>query len=109
MILISKTYEIVTEESAENGEASERGFIFENAEFSFSELVKELKEYTQGSSSHMTGSPFEWVSTEHQMDPISGESEAFSLHYGRGNPAKNEKYWRKALAAAGFVRQERKK
>ena len=29
MLLISKTYEIITEESAENGDAEERGFLLE--------------------------------------------------------------------------------
>lgn len=30
MLKISKTYEVVTEESAEQGDASERGFVFKD-------------------------------------------------------------------------------
>ena len=42
MLLISQTYEIITEESAENGEAAEQGFNFKDSEYTVREIAKEI-------------------------------------------------------------------
>jgi hypothetical protein len=44
MILVNITYQVVTPESAEHGEDAESGFVTENAEYGFRELVKRLRE-----------------------------------------------------------------
>lgn len=103
MIFISKTYEIVTHESAEYGESADAGFVYEDVEFTFRELVRELQDYAFLSCSHGNGNTSEWVSTEPYKDPYSGEYETFSLHYSHQNNGKNAKYWRKALECAGFI------
>jgi hypothetical protein len=103
MILINKTYEIVTHESAKDGESADSGFVYENVEFTFRDLVRELEGYAFLSCSHGSGDTGEWVSTEPYQDPYSGEYEAFSLHYSHQNHDKNAKYWRKALKCAGFI------
>ena len=41
MILISKTYELITEESAENGEAADLGYIFYKNKYAWRLLVCE--------------------------------------------------------------------
>lgn len=103
MILITKTYEIVTHESAENGESADAGFVYKDLEFTFRDLVRELQDYAFLSCSHGNGNTSEWVSTEPYKDPYSGECKTFSLHYSRQNHDKTTKYWRKALKCAGFI------
>lgn len=78
MLLISRTYDIVTEES-------EDGFVFEFEEFSFRDLVRHLRYFPHLSSSTIT--PDTWVSSESEH-----------LHYV--GPANKEKYWVKALRLA---------
>ena len=45
MILISRTYNITTEESAEHGEHAEDGFIVEDEPVTFRELVSLMREH----------------------------------------------------------------
>ena len=100
MILISKTYSEVTPESAEDGEFSDLGFIYEKAETSFRELVQNLREYTETSSYPCKGTQWDWVSTGFEVsDYATGTERSESLHFAGGNV----KYWHKALKAAGFV------
>ena len=53
MILINKTMETITEESAEHGESAEQWMEYENAEFTIRELVKELQ-HMEASQSPIT-------------------------------------------------------
>ena len=101
MLLISKTFQIITEESAKNGEASENGFEFQDGEYSFRELVKELKEYNELSCSH-DHDRNTWVTQYGDMDLHSGDYTNYSLHFSRNNPARKEKYWIKALRLANL-------
>lgn len=103
MILISKTYEIVTYESAEHGEAEDHGFIFEDEAFTFSQLVHELREYTQTSSYPCRGSRHDWVTTESDQDYRTGDYTSYSLHFSHKNSPRAEKYWAKALKLAGLA------
>ena len=102
MILVSKTYERVTEESSENGEAEETGFVFENEPFSFRELVSELKNYAHASSYPCNGSRYDWTTTESFMY-YKGASTSYSLHFSHKNVPLSEKYWRKALQISGLA------
>lgn len=99
MIKLSQTYEVFTEESVENGEASEQGFDWEDCEHGFREAVDVIKSggFTIPSDSH--GVP-RWLSTEPEQDLYSGEYETKSLH--PAGDAKSQKYWEKACKAAGF-------
>lgn len=105
MILISKTYEVITEESAEQGEAEERGFEFEDVEYSFRELVELMRECGEASSKPSSGSIYEWLTCYGDMDMHDGSYTNYSLHYSRNNPDKNSKYWRLAMIAAGFAKR----
>ena len=100
MIRISRTYEIITEESAEHGEAEERGFDFENVEVTFRELVDYLREHSEPSSRPCTGSRYEWFTQYGEADFRTGDVENYSIHFAGGNP----KYWEKAVRAAGLCR-----
>ena len=103
-ILISKTYSVITPESAEDGDIAESGYEFEDVEYTFSELVRELRDFSELSSSNSDGNIRDWVSTSSEdiVDYRTGEVTEYSLHYSRKNPACNAKYWAKALRAAGF-------
>lgn len=96
MIKLSKTYEVVTEESAMQGDAAEHGFEWKDVEHGFRELVDILTDdgYIYASDSH--GVP-RWVSTEPEMDMYTGEYTSYSLH--PGDDRMSQKYWAKAWMA----------
>lgn len=101
MLLLSKTYEIITEESAENGEAEETGFVWENSPCEFKEVIDYLRG-AQASQCPITNLENVWFTHYGEMDYLSGEYENVSFHYSRQNPIKNLKYWKSAIIAAGF-------
>ncbi len=100
-ILVNITYEIVTPESAENGEAEERGFSAENAEYEFRELVRALREkFTNPSNYPIRADVNTWFTSDTDTDYLTGEEETESIHYSRDNAPKNAKYWEWAIRAA---------
>lgn len=100
-ILVNITYEIVTEESAENGEAEESGFLAENSEYTFRELVDALREkFTNASCWPVSANVNTWFASEPDTDFRTGEVQTESIHYSRANPPKNAKYWKWAIRAA---------
>ena len=96
MIRISNTYEIVTPESAENGEAAEQGFVFEDVGYTFRELVRLMEEFPNLFSSlpYTIGT---WLSSEPDPDYQTGAEETESIHYSHVNKPRSAKYWAKAL------------
>lgn len=105
MILVSKTYIETTPESTENGENSDSGFIFENAECTFKELVKLMREHPEPSCNPCQGYTFDYFSTYWSVDDYTTMTERqTSIHYSHKNPEKNAKYWSKAARAAGLVK-----
>lgn len=100
MIKITKTYCIVTPESAENGDFAECGIYADGLEYGFRELVRELEEFCEPSCSH--GVP-RWASTYPGIDYESGEEETISIHPGEDRIS--QKYWAKAWSAANRWRQ----
>ena len=105
MILISKTYSEMTPESAEDGEYSYSGFVWEDCEYSFRELVELLRECSEASCWPATGSVNEWYCNEWgTTDYSTGEQRQECVHYSHKNPSKNAKYWRWAAKAAGLVK-----
>ena len=99
---ISETYEIITEESAQYGDAEERGFNFKDEMMSFSELVDYIQSngFIWASDSDLSG--YTWISTEPEQDYQTGDYESRGLHcdtdYGRDTRA--SRYWIKALKLA---------
>ena len=103
-IKLSQTYEIVTEESAENGEAAEIGFDWQDMPHSFRETVDLIKDGGFIHPSNSRGVP-RWLSTEVIQDQAffeDGEHRTLSLHHG--NDARSQRYWEKACKAAGVVK-----
>jgi hypothetical protein len=104
MITISKTYEIVTPESAESGDVQDSGFITEAENITFRELVSLMQEFPCPSCSPASGDVYEWLSSYPETDFRTGEEETQSLHYSRENAPCKAKYWRKAMIAAGIIK-----
>lgn len=103
MMLLSKTFEHVTEESAANGEAEEVGYVFQDEPYTFRELIDELRNYSHASSYPCRGLPYDWVTTESYQDFQTGDYRSYSLHFSSKNSPKLEKYWAKALKMAGLA------
>ena len=96
MILVNTTFEIVTEESAEYGEAAELGMESENVPYSFRDLVRLMEEFPMRGY----GSP-EWLEDEGHTDMRTGDCETRAIHFSHKNNPRLLKYWHKAIAASG--------
>ena len=104
-LIISRTYQECTPESADDGDFSEYGFVYEDTEFSFRDLVKELRDFSGMSSWPSHGDPRDWATQHHETTCYTtGTTRAESLHFSRENPAQKGKYWAKALRAAGLIK-----
>lgn len=103
MIAISKTFEIVTPESAKHGDAESRGFEFHDEPTSFRELVDMMKEHPVSSSHPSDGDIYTWFSSYGDTCYLTGEERNTSIHYSRSNKPRHAKYWRKAAEMAGNV------
>lgn len=101
MILISKTFETMSQESAENGDYEDTGYCWENVECSFSELVSIIRGL-EPSQSPITNAAFVWFTEHGDIDYRTGEETSYSYHFSRDNKQGNMKYWIKAIKAAGF-------
>jgi hypothetical protein len=101
-ILISKCFERVSQESAEEGEAEERGFKFEDETFSFRDLLSEMKKYVETSSYPCRSS--DWLISYPDHDYRTGEEITYSLHFSNNNKSRMDKYWEKALRYRGFLK-----
>lgn len=106
MILVSRTFTIITPESGEEGDFSDLGYVYEDVEFTFGELVRELKDGEEMSCWPATGSVYEWVTMPVDLDYCTGEERQESVHFSHKNLPRAAKYWRKALQAAGLIRRQ---
>lgn len=81
--LVSKTFEVVTEESAEQGDIADHGFVYEDEVLTLKELIYELRSCSYLSSSVVDR--FTWASTEPELNYRSGESRQTSIHIHLAN------------------------
>ncbi len=91
-ILISKTFDVVTHESAEDGEAAESGFVYENEPFTFGELIREI----QSGGFHREGAT-RWLTSHAEEDYRTGEVQTQALHFSCVNPPHLEKWFNLAV------------
>jgi hypothetical protein len=105
--VVSRYYEIVTEESARDGEAAERGEVFTDSPMSLEDTVRELSDCYELSSwpvrkpEDMTG--YEWASTEPTQDYHDGSYRSESVHVERlGRPATGAELFR-VFKLAGLI------
>lgn len=105
MILISRTFEVITPESAENGEVAESGFLAESESVTFRELVSLMESHPNPSCYPPSGDANEWLLSHPSQDYRDRSETTESLHFSRENPPRMAKYWRKAMRAAGIIRR----
>lgn len=75
----SVTYEIITEESAQNGDFAESGFLLENV--GLREAIKEFHVgYVKPSCSPIQHNPYVWFTAYGEMNISDGSYENRSLH-----------------------------
>jgi len=103
LLLISRCYSEVTPESAEDGDFSDTGFIYEAQEFTFRELVRELRDFYTLSDSRSSGVGTWACSGFGTSDYSTGTEREETLHFSRDNAPRLHKYWPKALRAAGLL------
>jgi len=71
---VSRTYDEVTPESAENGDFSDNGFVFEDSAMDLYDVLRELEDCSELSCSPCTMqncSPHTWASTGFSIDDYS--------------------------------------
>lgn len=102
MLQIAMTYETITHESAEHGDADERGFVFEACDCTARELAKYIQRegFTEPSDSH--GVPRWLTASEFRTDYRTGEVENRSIH--PGNDAQSQRVWARVLRLIGIVK-----
>lgn len=100
-ILINRTFAEITPESCEDSDFSDSGFIEEDLEVSFTELVRLMKDHYQSSCSPDNGNINTWYSTGfYTSDYRTGTEREESIHFSRNNTENAAKYWRLARIAA---------
>lgn len=82
--LVSRTYDIVTPESARIGDHAESGYEFEDTPMSLAEAIAELRDCSELSSAPIRSprdlAGHEWASTEPYQDPCNGSDRTESVH-----------------------------
>lgn len=101
MLKIAMTFETITEESAEIGDAEERGFVFESSDCTARELADYIRNdgFTSPSDSH--GIP-RWLTAYGEADFRTGEVENRAIHPGADN--QSQKAWANVLRICGIVK-----
>lgn len=99
MLQLSMTYETITPESAEEGGAADRGFVFEPCDCTARELADYIRRegFTEPSCSH--GTP-DLLTAYGDTDPHTGAVENRSIHPGRD--AQSQKVWAHVLRICGI-------
>lgn len=94
--LVSKTYSQITPESAEDGDFSDRGFVWQDVPYTFRELVEllESREWYFDGSSISNG----W----NVIDYSTMTEEEEQLHVSCPTP-RHKRYFDKALKLAGKI------
>lgn len=100
-ILISKTFDEITPESAEDSDFSDSGFITEREEVTFRELVDLMSEHPIPSCSPDNGDTNTCYSTEYYVTDYHDLTQRQeSIHYHKDNTPNAAKYWRLARKIA---------
>lgn len=94
--LVSKTYEVVTPESAENGEPSDQGFEFKDETMSLQDLAHEIESegFSEWSNSDGTGWLYTTTPVQDRAFFEKGEEKTYSLHFKKldGSELDSEDY-----------------
>lgn len=106
-IFITRTFEEITPESAEDGEFSDNGIIAGCEEVTFRELVSLMESHNEASQSPNNGGTNVWYSTGFYVDDYATGTEINeSIHYHKDNAPNVAKYWKWAAKFAGHKIKE---
>ena len=101
MLQLSMTYETITPESAEDGDVSEWGFVFEACDCTARELAKYITREGFTEPSDSRGVP-RWLTVYGDADYRTGEVENRSIH--PGDDAQSQRVWARVLCIVGIVK-----
>lgn len=90
-MIISKTFEIISSD----GEVLENGFVFEDENHDFKDLLRELKNENWELLNDTND-----IYSYSEQDYKTGNYERFGLHFSRDNKKRKLKYWEKAIKKA---------
>ena len=79
MFTVSKTFDLVTPESAEDGEAAESGFVFEDYRMTLREVLRELQDMG-GGNLQRTYNGLTLYAYDAETDYRTGDSTTYALH-----------------------------
>jgi len=79
MFTVSKTYDLVTYESAEDGEAAESGFVFEDSRMTLREALREI-DNLGGYHLQRDADGLTLYRQDAEIDYRSGDSTSYALH-----------------------------
>jgi hypothetical protein len=100
MLQLSMTYETITEESAENGDSADNGFVLEACDCGARELAQYITREGFNEPSDSRGIP-RWLTAYGEADYRTGEVENRSIHPGAD--AQSQKVWARVLRITGIV------
>lgn len=80
LFIVSKTYEIVTPESAEEGDVEERGFEFENTKMTLAEVLYEVKDLGSHVVQRDGSTRISLYGQGESVDYRTGDTTTYALH-----------------------------
>lgn len=101
MLQLAMTYETITPESVETGEAEETGFVFEACDCTAHDLARYIKREGFTETSCSSGVPM-WLTSYGDADYTTGEVENRSIHPGRD--PQSQKVWAHVLRICGIIK-----
>lgn len=109
-ILIDRTYAETTPESSEKGDFSDIGYIEQEQQVTFRQLVEFMRDYSHPSQwPHDGGIDVSFSTSWYVKDYRTGTNRGDTIHYSRNNTPNCEKYWKLAYKAARLAQERRLK
>lgn len=97
----NQTYTVITDESAEEGDAAEQGFDWQDESMTFRELVQRIqRDYRGAEPSESHGVP-SWITAHGERDFIDGTFRDIALHPAN---SRANRWWGRALVCAGIIK-----
>jgi hypothetical protein len=86
---VSKTYQVVSEESAQHGDFADQGFEYQDKELTLRELVDELEYFLHTSEPQGEATQYTWVISDSEQCFRTGDYTSYGLHLTH-EPTKRE-------------------
>jgi len=100
-ILVSRTYCEWDEESAQEGDFSDHGFLDEKVPISFRGLVYLMYDHPHPSQWPNDGNTNVFYCTDNEQNYRTGVYRSDAIHFHKDNTPNAEKYWKWAAKIAG--------